>query len=93
MPDLVILPGSKADNGGSGFLRATGMAARLIALARAGTPLLGICGGYQMLGQRLLDPLAIESSISEMPGLGLLPVETTFLEEKRTRRVQARAIR
>ncbi|GAC1407310.1 MAG: cobyric acid synthase [Chloroflexota bacterium] len=91
-PDLVILPGSKATVADLEFLRASGLAVRIIALARAGTPVLGICGGYQMLGSRLLDPLGVESSNRETPGLGLLAAETTFLPEKRTRRVQARPV-
>ncbi len=53
--------------------------------------MLGICGGYQMLGEYLRDALGIESSTPETPGLGLLPARTTFLPEKRTRRVRARA--
>jgi len=90
-PDLVIVPGSKATVADLGFLRASGLAARIIALARSGTPVLGICGGYQMLGSRLLDPLAVESPVPDTPGLGLLPAETTFRAQKRTRRVRARA--
>src|ERR1019366_3182380 len=70
------------------YLRERGLAARMVALAQAGTPILGICGGYQMLGQRLLDPLAVESSATEMPGLGLLPAQTTFQPEKCTTRVK-----
>jgi adenosylcobyric acid synthase len=91
-PDLVILPGSKATVADLGVLRDSGLAARIVALARAGTPVLGICGGYQMLGQSLADPDGVESSTREAPGLGLLPVQTTFGTEKRTRRVRVRAI-
>jgi adenosylcobyric acid synthase len=91
-PDLVILPGSKATVADLGVLRDSGLAARIIALARAGTPVLGICGGYQMLGQSLADPDGVESSTREAPGLGLLPVHTTFGTEKRMRRVRVRAI-
>jgi adenosylcobyric acid synthase len=91
-PDLIILPGSKATVADLHALRTSGIAARLTALIRAGTPVLGICGGYQMLGRRLLDPLAVESTAPAIDGLGLLPVETTFQGEKRTRRVRARAL-
>jgi adenosylcobyric acid synthase len=89
-PDLLILPGSKATMADLAFLRSSGLAARLVALARLGTPVLGICGGYQMLGERLSDPMAVESDVRDTPGLGLLAAETTFLPEKRTRRVRAR---
>ncbi len=72
-------------------LRETGLADGVVARARGGTPVLGICGGYQMLGERLRDPLGVESPTAETPGLGLLPARTTFVPEKRTRRVRARA--
>ena len=53
--------------------------------------MLGVCGGYQMLGHALLDPDGVESSIASAPGLGLLPVETRFVRDKTTVRVRARA--
>lgn len=90
-PDLIILPGSKSTVADLQALRATGLADRITALAQAGTPVLGICAGYQMLGERILDPLAVESAAGETFGLGLLPATTTFLREKYTRRVEARA--
>jgi adenosylcobyric acid synthase len=88
--DLIILPGTKATADDLAFLRATGLADAVIRLARSGTPVLGICGGYQMLGTCLLDPLEIESAVREVHGLGLLPVRTTFLPDKRTRQIHAR---
>lgn len=88
--DLIILPGTKTTADDLGFLQASGLAESVTRMARTGTPVLGICGGYQMLGERLLDPEGVESPIAEMRGLGLLPARTTFLPEKRTRRVQAR---
>ena len=89
-PDLLILPGTKATMADLSFLRATGLAERILALARAGTPILGICGGYQMLGRRIQDPDRVESAEAEVAGLNLLPVQTRFLGEKRTRQVRAR---
>ncbi len=91
-PDLVILPGSKTTVADLGFLRATGLAGRIVELARSGTPVLGVCAGYQMLGVVLRDPSGVESSTPETAGLGLLPVETTFRPEKRTRRVRAKVV-
>ena len=91
-PDLVILPGSKTTVADLGFLRSTGLAERIVGLARSGTPVLGVCAGYQMLGVSLRDPWGVESSTPETSGLGLLPVETTFLPEKRTRRVRAKVV-
>ena len=90
-PDLLILPGSKSTVADLQALRATGLADRITALAQSGTPVLGVCAGYQMLGERILDPLGVESMTAETAGLGLLPATTTFLPQKRTRRVQARA--
>lgn len=91
-PDLLILPGTKTTVADLSFLRATGLADRIVGLAGAGTPILGICGGFQLLGTRLLDPDSVESSVAEMPGLGLLPVETTFAREKQTCQVSGRVL-
>ena len=89
--DLVVLPGSKSTLADLAWLRATGFAAAVLDAARAGRPLLGVCGGYQMLGESLRDPLGLESAASEVGGLGLLPVTTTFAPAKTTVRVRARA--
>jgi len=89
--DLVILPGSKSTMCDLAWLRERGLAAAVVAAARDGVPVLGVCGGYQMLGQALYDPDRVESSSRSMAGLGLLPVETTFERTKTTRRVRARA--
>ncbi|HEX2987175.1 MAG TPA: cobyric acid synthase [Chloroflexota bacterium] len=89
-PDLVILPGSKGTVSDLGFLRDTGLDRAISALASTGTPILGVCGGYQMMGERILDPNGMESGQRETAGLGLLPATTTFATEKRTVRVRAR---
>ena len=87
-PDLVILPGSKTTIPDLAWLRQRGLAAAVQQRHRAGAAVVGICGGYQMLGRRLADPDRVESSITELPGLGLLPVETVFQGTKETHRIE-----
>jgi adenosylcobyric acid synthase len=82
--DLVVLPGTKATVADLEWLRRTGLAEAVQAHVRAGRPLLGICGGYQMLGTRIDD--RVESGAGEVPGLGLLDVELIFDAEKTLRR-------
>lgn len=74
--DLVVLPGSKATVADLAWLRDTGLAAAVTAHAAAGRPVLGICGGYQMLADRIVDD--VESGAGEVPGLGLLPMRIVF---------------
>lgn len=89
-PDAVILPGSKMTLADLAWLHETGLAERIVSLARAGTAVVGICGGYQMLGQSLQDPDGAEAQPgAEASGLWLLPVQTTFAGNKRTVQVQA----
>jgi adenosylcobyric acid synthase len=90
--DLVILPGSKSTAADLAWVRATGLADAIVEAAAAGRPILGICGGFQMLGRALCDPHAIESPVAETPGLGLLPVVTTFAPGKTTVRARARVV-
>jgi adenosylcobyric acid synthase len=87
---LVVLPGSKCTVEDLAWLRATGLAGAIVERARAGGAVLGICGGYQMLGERILDPDRVESPQAETPGLDLLPVVTRFLRDKITARVKLR---
>ena len=81
-PDLVILPGTKATISDLRWLRESGLATTVQRAAAQGTPVLGICGGYQMLGLSISDPAGMEGG-GEVAGLGLLPVRTTFCEQKR----------
>ena len=76
--DLVILPGSKATIADLACLRAPGWDIDLAAHRRRGGRVLGVCGGYQMLGRRVADPQGIEGAPGEAPGLGLLDVETVL---------------
>ncbi len=85
----VLLPGSKNTVASLDYLRRSGLAARICSLAQAGVPILGVCGGLQMLGRRVRDPQRVEGRDAE--GLGLLDVETTFAGEKTTRRTQVRS--
>jgi adenosylcobyric acid synthase len=89
-PDLVIVPGTKATIPDLGFVHERGLAARIRWLADHDTPVLGICGGYQMLGATVLDPLRSESDHVEALGLGLLPLQTELGPEKRLARAQGR---
>lgn len=88
--DLIVLPGSKSTIADLDWLRATGLADAVIAAAAGGAAVVGICGGYQMLGAMLLDPDGVESSRPSAPGLGLLPHATTFTRDKATVRVEGR---
>jgi len=87
--DLVILPGSKSTMADLAWMRETGIARVLGDRAAAGHPLLGICGGCQILGEQILDPAGVESPTPEAAGLGLLPLSTRFRQEKTTARVRA----
>ena len=86
--DLVILPGSKSTLADLDLLRTRGFADAIAAHVSGGGHLLGICGGYQMLGARLDDPSRVESDLGSRPGLGLLAVGTRFFANKQTRRVE-----
>jgi len=89
-PDLVIIPGSKTTVADLDWLRAQGLAEHILVARGGGTPVVGICAGYQMLGERLLDPDGVESPREEARGLGLLPTTTTFLGDKSTHQVKGR---
>ena len=85
--DIIILPGSKSTLADLYELRRNGVAQVVIRAHREGTVVLGICGGYQLMGQEVLDPDHVEGEIERLPGLGLLPVSTRMTGEKVTRQV------
>jgi adenosylcobyric acid synthase len=85
--DLVILPGTKSTMADLAFLRTQGWDIDIAAHVRRGGRILGICGGFQMLGARIADPNGVEGPPGEAPGLGLLDIETVMLKTKTTRAV------
>jgi adenosylcobyric acid synthase len=85
--DLVLLPGSKATIADLAALRATGFDIDIAAHLRRGGKVLGLCGGYQMLGRTIADPNGIEGAAGSVEGLGLIDVETTLSDEKRLKPV------
>ncbi|MBS4024821.1 MAG: cobyric acid synthase [Clostridia bacterium] len=87
-PDLIIIPGSKNTIEDMLFLEQTKLADGIKFLANKGVPVIGICGGYQILGEHLEDPAGTESSVSYTKGLELLPIKTVFAREKNTCQVQ-----
>jgi adenosylcobyric acid synthase len=89
--DLVVLPGSKATVADLADLRERGLDRLLAERAAAGRPILGICGGYQMLGEAIEDD-GVETGTGTVPGLGLLPVATAMTPEKITRRRTGRLL-
>ncbi len=90
--DLVILPGTKATVADLEWLRGRGFEAMLRERSQKGLPILGVCGGYQMLGERIEDPEGVESEKKLVPGLGLLPVVTRFEKEKITAQVGSESL-
>ncbi|MGV9797087.1 cobyric acid synthase [Mycobacterium sp. NPDC003449] len=80
--DLVVLPGTRATIADLGWLRSRGLDTAIAAHVAAGRPVLGICGGFQMLGRVIRDPDGVEGAVAEVDGLGLLDVETTFAASK-----------
>jgi adenosylcobyric acid synthase len=87
--DLIILPGSKATIADLAHFRAQGWDIDLAAALRRGARVLGLCGGYQMLGREIADPEGIEGPPGSVPGLGLLDVTTTMTPDKRVTETKA----
>lgn len=88
--DLVVIPGTKDTRSDLAWLARTGLALAIQERAEAGGAVLGVCGGYQMLGRWVLDPIGVEGAPGMAEGLGLLPCETRFGREKTTRRRRVR---
>jgi len=91
-PHVVILPGTKNTMDDLVFLQESGFADKLKEHVQKGRELVGICGGYQMLGELLVDPLKVESKYDQLAGLGLLPIQTTFFAEKKTKRAAGKLL-
>ena len=87
--DLIIIPGSKNTVSDLLYLRENGIEKAVITAVQNGTSLIGICGGYQMLGNKILDPFGVESSNKEINGMGLLDIVTTLDKTKTTCQVSA----
>jgi adenosylcobyric acid synthase len=85
--DMIILPGTKSTLDDLYELRRNGCAQAIIKAHRQGKGVLGICGGYQMMGIEVCDPQHLEGDVERLPGLGLLPTTTTITTEKTTRQV------
>ncbi len=86
--DIILLPGSKSTLDDLYELRRNGVAATIVRAHREGATVMGICGGYQMMGREVLDPNRMEGDIERLPGLGLLPVITRMTSQKVTRQVR-----
>ena len=87
--DLLILPGSKNTISDMKWLKESGMETAILKFAAKGNPVIGICGGYQMMGQKIADPNGVEGG-GEIAGLGLLPLETILEERKHRRQAQGK---
>ena len=90
-PHLILLPGTKNTMADLRWMRNNGLEERIIRLSREGVPVMGVCGGYQMLGSILSDPEDVEDG-GEMAGMGLLPVRTIFKKEKIRTRISGKII-
>ncbi|MFK2040309.1 cobyric acid synthase [Bacteroides fragilis] len=88
--DIILLPGSKSTLSDLYELRRNGVAQAIVRAHREGATVMGICGGYQLMGREVCDPDHVEGEIERLPGLGLLPVSTRMQGEKVTRQVRFR---
>lgn len=86
--DIILLPGSKSTLDDLYELRRNGVAGAIVRARRRGATIMGICGGYQMMGHQILDPEHVEGDLEALPGLGLLPMVTRMSGEKVTRQIK-----
>ncbi|MFC1911930.1 cobyric acid synthase [Chloroflexota bacterium] len=91
-PDVIIVPGTKSTTADLAYLKQSGLAESIIKRAGSGTPVVGICGGFQMLGKEVKDPHHVESEESTVTGLGLLDTITVFQLQKTNCQVKARVL-
>ena len=91
-PDAIIVPGTKSTTADLAYLKQSGLAESIVNQARSGTPIIGICGGFQMLGKEIKDPHHVESDESTVTGLGLLDAITVFQLQKTNCQVKARVL-
>ncbi|MFC2060018.1 cobyric acid synthase [Chloroflexota bacterium] len=91
-PDVIILPGSKSTIADLAFLWRSGLGESIIQRSRGGTPVVGICGGFQMLGKEIRDAGGVESQEDRVAGLGLLDTTTIFQQRKTTCQVKAKVL-
>ena len=92
-PDLIILPGSKNTIEDLIYLKEQRILEKVLKCHHDGSLLLGICGGFQMLGNFIRDPKNLESKISECAGLGLFDMDTTFASDKLTRQIELKTVK
>src|SRR3989338_3657692 len=91
--DMLIIPGSKNTLGDTRYLHNSGLTQAIKQAHQQGALIFGVCGGFQILGVRIADPLGVESDLREIRGIGLLKVETFFEKEKILRRVRGRMLK
>ncbi len=91
-PDAIILPGTKSTIADLDYLKQSGLAGMIAARAKQGTPTVGVCGGFQMMGREIKDPGRVEAEKGSAAGLGLLDTVTTFQPVKTTRQVRAKVL-
>lgn len=92
-PDVIVLPGSKSVIADLQVLRERGLADLIVEKVQSGTTLIGICGGLQMVGETIKDPLAVETDLGGCKGLGLLPLHTVMERGKQLSQTEAKELR